>query len=102
MSSRIFALVILGLSGCVQKSGPTQEYDFVGTWDCGVGTFTFTKTTYSTGSNSYPIESVSRDGRNYILYFGNGERVALVAVTPSGMTWVSAASDDQFNCVRRK
>ena len=48
------------------------------------------------------MQSVSRDGRNYTLRFANGYVVALAAVTDTGLTWVSGASGDQFNCRRVK
>jgi hypothetical protein len=91
----------LGLAACVQEpTGPTEPYAFVGSWDCGVSVFTFTNTTYNNGSETFPIEAVARDGRNYTLRFANGYVIGLAAVTATGLTWVSGASGDQFNCVR--
>ena len=37
---------------------------------------------------------------NYTLRFANGYVIALAAVTQTGLTWVSGATGDQFNCVR--
>jgi hypothetical protein len=101
MSPRLLALpLVLALAACVQDSGPSEPYAFVGTWDCGVDTFTFTNTTYNNGSDTYPMQSVARNGRDYFLRFANGYTIALAAVTETGMTWVSGASGDQFNCRR--
>ena len=101
MSHRIFALpLLLALAACVQDSGPSEPYAFVGSWDCGVETFTFTNSTYNNGTDTYPIKNVARDGNNYTLRFGNGYVVALGAVTATGLTWVSGQSGDQFNCRR--
>ena len=101
MTRRSLALpVFLGLAACVQHTGPSEPYTFVGRWDCGVSVFTFTNTTYNNGDTTYPIQSVSRDGRNYTLRFANGYVIALAAVTDTGLTWVSGASGDQFNCRR--
>ncbi|MES2914686.1 MAG: hypothetical protein V4753_06150 [Pseudomonadota bacterium] len=103
MSHRPFALpLLLSLAACVQTSGPSEPYAFVGSWDCGVDTFTFTNTTYNNGTDTYPIQNVARDGSNYTLRFGNGYVLALGAVTATGLTWVSGQSGDQFNCVRVK
>ncbi|WP_128516576.1 hypothetical protein [Tabrizicola thermarum] len=104
MFPRLRALpLLLLLPACVQDpSGPSEPYAFVGRWDCGVQTFTFTNTTYNTGDTTYPIQSVRRDGRNYTLRFANGYVIALVAVTETGLTWVSGATGDQFNCRRVK
>ena len=101
MSPRLLALPLL-LAACTQDSGPSEPYAFVGSWDCGVDTFTFTNTTYNNGSDTYPILNVSRDDNNFTLRFANDYVVALGAVTATGLTWVSGATGDQFNCVRVK
>lgn len=90
----------LVLAACVADDGPSDPYAFVGSWDCGVGTFTFTNTTYNDGTNTYPIRSVRRDGRNYTLRFNNGFLLALGAVTETGLTWVSGTTGDKLNCRR--
>jgi outer membrane scaffolding protein for murein synthesis (MipA/OmpV family) len=92
--------VLLGLAACVEETGPSEAYAFVGSWDCGVEVFTFTNTTYNNGDTTYPILSVSRNGRDFILRFANGYTIALAAVTETGLTWISGASGDQFNCRR--
>lgn len=92
--------LFLGLAACVQDSGPSEPYAFVGRWDCGVDTFTFTNTTYNNGTDTYLILAVSRDGSNYTLRFANGYVVALGAVTETGLTWVSGTTGDQLNCAR--
>lgn len=94
------ALPVLALAACVSDSGPSDPYAFVGTWDCGVDTFTFTNTTYNNGSDTYPIRSVTKDGSNYTLRFSNGYIVGLGAVTATGLTWVSGTTGDQLNCRR--
>jgi hypothetical protein len=101
MSPRLLALPLcLALAACTQDSGPSEPYAFVGRWDCGVQTFSFTNTTYNNGTDTYPILNVARDGRNYTLRFANGYVIALGAVTDTGLTWVSGTTGDQFNCVR--
>ena len=100
MSPRLLVLPLLAFAGCVQESGPVEPYAFVGAWDCGVETFTFTNSTYNNGSETYRMQSVTRNGRDYILRFADGYSIALAAVTETGMTWVSCASGDQFNCRR--
>ncbi|MBA3910882.1 MAG: hypothetical protein C0524_13665 [Rhodobacter sp.] len=90
------------LAACVSPEGPSDPYAFVGSWDCGVETFTFTNTSYNNGTTTYPIRSVERDGRNFTLRFGNGYILALAAVTETGLTWVSGTTGDQLNCLRVK
>jgi hypothetical protein len=94
------ALSAFALSACAADVSPTESYAFVGTWDCGSTTLTFTNTSYNDGTNSYPISSVARDGRNYTLRFANGYIMALAAVTETGLTRVSGTSGNQLNCRR--
>lgn len=94
--------LMFALAACVPDQGPVEDYAFVGSWDCGVEIFTYTNTTYNNGTRTLPIRSVSRDGRNYTLFFDDGYVTALAAVTSTGLTWVSGATGDQFNCVRVK
>jgi hypothetical protein len=102
MIKRLLALPLcLALAGCNDEpSGPTEPYPFVGRWDCGVDIFTFTNTTYNNGAETFPLQSVRRDGSNYTLRFANGYMIGLGAVTATGLTWVSGTTGDQFNCVR--
>jgi hypothetical protein len=95
-----FLTLSIGLAACVSDTGPIEPYAFVGSWDCEVEVFTFTNTTYNNGTETYPIRSVARDGDSYTLQFADGYRIALAAVTRTGMTWVSGATGDQFNCRR--
>ncbi|NHB77400.1 hypothetical protein [Rhodobacter calidifons] len=90
----------LGLAACVEDQGPVESYPFVGRWDCGVATFSFTNSTYNNGSRTYPISSVVRRDRSYLLTFADGYRITLAAVTDTGLTWISGATGDQFNCRR--
>jgi hypothetical protein len=65
-------------------------------------TISFTNTSYNDGTANYPIRNVARDDSNYTLRFGNGYVIALGAVTPTGLTWVSGQTGTQMNCVRVK
>jgi hypothetical protein len=93
-------LSALIVAGCVSDDGPVEPYAFVGSWDCGVAVFTFTNTTYNNGAETFPMRSVTREGSSYTLSFADGYAIALAAVTQTGMTWVSGATGDQFNCRR--
>jgi hypothetical protein len=94
------AVAALTITACTASDGPADPYAFVGSWDCGTTMLTFTNTIYDDGTNSYPIRSVARDGRNYTLRFANGYIMALAAVTETGLTRVSGTSGDQLNCRR--
>jgi hypothetical protein len=88
------------LAACVAEDGPSDRHAFVGSWDCGTETLTFTNSTYSDSTNSYLIRTVARDGMNYTLRFANGYIMALAAVTETGLTRVSGGSGSQLNCRR--
>lgn len=98
---RLAPLLVLPLiAACAREPAPAAPYAFTGSWDCGVATFRFTNTSYFNGSETYPIRTVSREGDNYTLYLEGRPRIFLALVTETGLTWVSAASGDQFNCRR--
>ena len=97
---RLCLAATLALTACVSNDVPSEPYAFVGTWDCGTTTFTFSNTTYSNGTDSFPIAAVARDGRNFTLRFANGYIMGLAAVTETGLTRVSGRSGDQLNCRR--
>ncbi len=42
---------------------------YIGRWDCGVATFSFTKDTYDAGEGPMPIRKVEKEDGNYILSF---------------------------------
>lgn len=77
------------------------SYPFVGTWDCEVGTFTFTETTYDTGGDVLAMEEIQEgsDG-SYTLMFSDGYMITLSGFTGDGMGWFSPESGDSFNCTR--
>jgi hypothetical protein len=92
--------VAFGLASCVSAPEPLDPYPFVGTWDCEGNTLVFTNTSYTFGDQSLPIRSVTPNGRNYDLLFQGGFIIALVAVTDTGMTWVSGKTGTQQVCRR--
>jgi hypothetical protein len=100
MNRTLLALpVALSLAGCVNQ-GPSEPYAFVGSWDCGGKTLTFTNTSYNDGTRTYPVQAVSKNGTNYTLFFANGQRMGLGLVTATGLTWVSGTSGNQLSCRR--
>ena len=100
LPARIALPALVGLAACAPAEAPIAGYAFVGSWDCEVETFTFTNTSYHNGAETLPIKAVEAHGRDFTLYFADGYLIALAAVTETGMTWVSGATGDQFNCKR--
>jgi len=75
---------------------------FVGKWDCGVATFTFTETTYNNGSETLRMTKVEKDGGDYTLSFPNDYKIMLTGIKANAMTWISGESGDDFQCKRVK
>ncbi|WP_455271162.1 hypothetical protein [Rhizobium herbae] len=75
---------------------------YIGRWDCGVATFSFTKDTYDAGEGPMPIRKVEKEDGNYILSFDDNYQIGLSGVTKTSMQWLSMASGDTFDCKRLK
>lgn len=103
MMRAILAALALCSTG-ITASAQTRPL-FVGEWSGGPATcaepFRFSATTYTpTGGERLKIAQTERDGRNYLLSFADGYRVALFDVTSRRMTWHSPISGDTFELVR--
>jgi hypothetical protein len=92
-----FALLIASAFSAAAKDAP-----YVGSWDCQVGTFTFTNDTYDSGGGPIPIEKVEMEDGNYILTMPDNYQIALSSVTSTSMQWLSYASSDMFDCKKLK
>lgn len=99
LSSAVIAVASLLL---VPHSALAAKYPFEGIWDCKVANFTFTDSTYHNGSELMKFSTVKRNGKNFIITFPDGYRIALSNVEPQSMVWSSAESGDDFVCKRIK
>ncbi|MDF2115512.1 hypothetical protein PY365_08025 [Roseiarcaceae bacterium H3SJ34-1] len=78
------------------------DYAFVGRWDCGVATFTFTPRTYNNGSQTMRFNKIEfGKGSDFKLTFPDGYSISLLDVKAKTMTWHSMASGDIFECTRK-
>ncbi len=85
------------LAACVSTAA-AAPWPFEGRWDCEVGTFTFTGTTYDPGDAPMEILDVAEEGNGYILTFADDYQIGLEMQADGTMTWFSAASGDGFTC----
>lgn len=94
--------ILLAAMAVVFTLGPAcaAELPFIGKWDCGVGTFSFTAKTYDAGEGPMKIKGVKRTGNQYILSFAKGYKIGVGSVTAKTMHWFSFASGDDFECTR--
>ena len=96
-----FLLALPVMAALVAGAAAFGPLPFVGTWDCEVGAFTFTETTYSPGpTERLTILRVERDGENYTLSFLDGYTITVAMNADGTMSWLSGASGDAFTCRR--
>jgi hypothetical protein len=93
---RILAAVV-ALSACV-PAAQAEPYPFEGKWDCEVGQFTFTATTYNPGGEEMEILDIAQDANSYVLTFADNYQIGLDMNPDGTMSWFSAASGDSFTC----
>lgn len=77
-----------------------KDAPYIGSWDCGVATFSFTQNTYDAGEGPMPVRKIEKQDGNYILSFDDNYQIGLSSVTKTSMKWVSMASGDMFDCKR--
>ncbi|NDV85165.1 hypothetical protein GTW51_00445 [Aurantimonas aggregata] len=101
MIYRRFLLAAALLAFVPATASASDDLPFLGTWDCEVEIFTFTPTTYDTGSEALAIEEVQEgsDG-SYTLLFADDYLITLSGFTGDTMGWFSPASGDSFACTR--
>jgi hypothetical protein len=87
--------VVLAVS--VAPAG-AETWPFEGRWDCEVGEFTFTATTYDPGGEEMEILDVAQEGDSFILTFGDNYQIGLDMNPDGTMGWFSAVSGDSFTC----
>jgi hypothetical protein len=94
------ALVALVLSAICTGPSRADDLPFVGEWDCGVATFTFTGDTYNNGSEDMPIQEVQEgtDG-SYTLFLADDYTITLSGFTGDAMGWLSS-SGESLECKR--
>jgi hypothetical protein len=102
LKSRLAFPPLLTFALCALTSAPALADDppFLGEWDCGVATFTFTADTYNNGSEDMPIEEVQEgsDG-SYTLLFAKDYTITLSGFTDDAMGWLSS-SGESLECKR--
>jgi len=102
MLARLASPALLAIAVCALNAAPSSADDlpFLGKWDCGVATFTFTADTYNNGSEDMPIEEVQEgsDG-SYTLLFADDYTISLTGFTDDAMGWLSS-SGESLECKR--
>lgn len=80
--------------------GHAAGYPFLGNWDCGVATFSFSPTVYNNGSEDMPIQEVQEGTDNsWTLLFADDYFITLSGITDTEMGWLSS-SGESLECTR--
>ena len=88
------ALLALG------ASSRAADLPFVGSWDCGVATFSFTADTYNNGSEDMPIlEKQEGSDGSWTLIFDGGYTITLSGFAGDSMGCMSS-SGESLECKR--
>jgi hypothetical protein len=102
MQSRLVSLALVAGAMWASVTAPSSADDlpFIGEWDCGVATFTFTEATYNNGSEDMPIlEAQEGTDGSYTLFFADDYTITLSGFTGDAMGWFSS-SGESLECKR--
>lgn len=81
---------------------PTDQLPFMGSWDCGVTTMTFTPDSYLPSNDAQPItvRSYSTQNRVTTMTLADGAVIQVQWQNDNQMTWMSQSTGDSFDCSR--
>ena len=98
----VSALLIGACSAPPTSPRPTDQLPFMGTWDCGVTTMTFTPTSYIPSPDSDPItvRGFSTQNRVTTLTLADGAVIQVQVQNDNQMVWLSGSTGDSFDCTR--
>jgi len=96
--SILSAAVTVSALCLVASAAAAGTLPFEGEWDCEVGVFTFTATTYDPGGEVMEILDIAREGEAYVLTFADDYQLVLTMNPDGTMDWFSAVSGDGFTC----
>lgn len=81
---------------------PTDQLPFMGSWDCGVTTMTFTPETYLPSNDAQPIRITRFSTQNRVttLTLADGAVIEVQARNDNQIAWLSQSTGDTFDCTR--
>ncbi|WP_347140212.1 hypothetical protein [Paracoccus sp. SSK6] len=81
---------------------PTDQLPFMGSWNCGVTTMTFTPDSYLPSNDAQPIKirSFSTQNRATTMTLDDGAVIQVQWQNDNQMTWTSQSTGDSFDCKR--
>ncbi|MTD99141.1 hypothetical protein GIY56_02440 [Paracoccus sp. YIM 132242] len=81
---------------------PTDQLPFMGSWDCGITTMTFTPTSYLPSNDAAPIRirSFSTQNRVTTMTLADGAVIQVQSQNDNRIVWLSQSTGDSFECSR--
>lgn len=81
---------------------PTDQLPFMGSWDCGTTTMTFTPTTYMPSNDSAPItvRGFSTQNRVTTMTLDDGAVIRVQWQNDNRISWMSESTGDSLECSR--
>lgn len=81
---------------------PTDQLPFMGTWDCGVTTMTFTPNSYQPSATEPPIRvrSYSTQNRVTTMTLDDGAVIQVQSQNDNRINWTLQSTGDSFTCSR--
>lgn len=81
---------------------PTDQLPFMGSWDCGVTTMTFTPEGYLPAPGAQPIRITrfSTQNRETTMTLADGAVIQVQWQNDNRLVWLSHSTGDSFDCTR--
>ncbi|VDS09975.1 hypothetical protein PARHAE_03185 [Paracoccus haematequi] len=81
---------------------PTDQLPFMGSWDCGATTMTFTPTSYIPSNDAAPItiRGFSTQNRVTTMTLADGAVIQVQWKNDNQISWLSKTTGDSFECAR--
>lgn len=81
---------------------PTDQLPFMGSWDCGATTMTFTPDAYQPSMDARPmaIRSFSTQNRVTTMTLEDGAVIEVQSQNDNQISWMSQSTGDSFVCTR--
>lgn len=103
LPAALFSVLLLGACQAPPTSPrPTDQLPFMGRWDCGTTTLTFTPTTYTPSNDAAPIavRGFSTQNRVTTLTLDDGAVLRVQMQNDNRISWQSDSTGDSLSCSR--
>lgn len=103
LPAALFSALLIGACSAPPTSPrPTDQLPFMGSWDCGATTMTFTPTSYIPSNDAAPItiRGFSTQNRVTTMTLADGAVIQVQWKNDNQISWLSQTTGDSFECAR--